>query len=109
MRKTRGIVCYTFVVVGTLFASKISAQSVQQCQTISSLAESIIHHRQFQNNLLQIISLYQKSEDEATRSPGIDLSILAYGKPRFSFDEHKNEAIAHFRNEIFLICLQMGS
>ena len=69
----------------------------------------IMRHRQFQNNLPQAITLSQQSEDEVTRSLGIELSKLAYGMPHFSFDENKNEAIENFRNEILLACLQGGS
>jgi len=56
----------------------------------------IMRHRQFQNNLPQAITLSQQSEDEVTRSLGIELSKLAYGMPHFSFDENKNEAIREF-------------
>lgn len=81
----------------------------EACDNIARAGEAVMIARQKGIPLQQELGVVLRSREIAATKDAIRLLInMAYQQPRFDTDEAKAKAIADFRDQVVLICMQGG-
>lgn len=93
----------TLLVLLLIFPAVLSAnEKGEMCSAASELAETIMRNRQDGVSMAKMMSVEMGELKEAAEI----LIISAYEKPRFSTEKNKNDAVADFRDSVYLECIK---
>ena len=81
-------------------------RSMTVCKALSSFSETTMRARQVGMPMADIVDAWGSDPENSLGQVMVNLTIMAYGRPKFSTKAMQRESVTEFGNDVLLLCIK---